>query len=695
MKKKIEKNFNTGLHQLANKQYKEAIISFSQCISLGQKVPEVYSNRGIAYNDLGLFADAIRDYSKAIQLNPDYVEARCNLGVTLNSLERYKDASIEFKRVIRLRPSFATAYLNLGISLHNLSMYDEALQQYDLALKINSNNELIHHQKGITFVALKKFEEAFTCYDKAISLNQNYIDAYIDAGMAFVLVKNFSEALAIYDQGITINDRVARLYILRAVVLKELKMFDEALSSIYRGLEVDADYNNGLEHLITLKREICNWDNHDSIVNSIKNKIRRDLSTINSFVSFNLYDDPLLLKKSALLESSKISKTFLNNGYIKKFTIHQKIRLGFFSSDFQEHPIAHLMSELIEIIDRTHFEVIAFSFGIAANEEKYKARLIKGFDKFIDAKDLTNLEIVSLSRAHQIDIAIDLNGHTLGSRTKIFADRVAPIQVNFLGFLGSMGANFIDYIIADSTLIPTHSQDNFTEKIIYLPSYQPNDSKRIISDKLLTRKMFGLNEDTFVYCCFNNSYKISPMLFSSWMRILQEAPKSALWLAEHSETAKSNLKKEAELRNIDPDRLVFSKNIPLPEYLSRFRLANIFLDTYPYNAGTVGSDALRMGLPVLTMAGNTFSSRMCSSLLLAVNMPELITHSLHDYESLAIELYKDKKKYSDLRDKLKQELPQSKLFDIKRYTLNFERALKIAYERLELNQALQHIIIND
>jgi predicted O-linked N-acetylglucosamine transferase (SPINDLY family) len=258
-----------------------------------------------------------------------------------------------------------------------------------------------------------------------------------------------------------------------------------------------------------------------------------------------------------------------------------------------------------------------------------------------------------------------------------------------------MGAEFMDYIVADEILIPVDQQDNYTEKIIYLPCYQPNDRKRVISSKEICRADFGLKEDGFVFCCFNNTYKISPNIFDSWMRILTATENSQLWLIDNGEATCLNLRKEAHARGVNPDRLIFAKNIPIPEYLARFKLADLFLDTYPYNAGTVGSDALRMGLPLLTLCGNSFSSRMAASLLHAVNLDELITHSKDDYEFLAVSMYKDRVKYSSIKTKLRESLPQSKLFDIERFTRSIETAFEDIYEHYQAGESPRHFIIKN
>jgi predicted O-linked N-acetylglucosamine transferase (SPINDLY family) len=689
-KNKIEKNFNNGVFQLNHCLYKEAVASFSECISLGQKTPEVYSNRGMAYHEIGLYAEAIKNYEKAIQMNPDYVEALSNLGVTYNRLKRFKDASIKFKRVIVLRPSFTTAYINLGISFHNLSAFNEAIKQYDSALQINPNNEIAYMQRGITFVALKKYAEAFESYDKAIALRPEYIEAYLNAGIAFTEISIPKEALALYNQATLIDSSIARTYILKSNVLIRLNHYEESIECLHKALKIDPNNMSVLSNLLFRKKYIYDWQDYDALFDKIQDKVKKNIHAEEAFPGLSLFNDTSLLKKTAALESSAHSQ----KSPLKKYARHEKIRLGFFSSDFQDHPIAHLTTEFFEKIDRSRFEVTAFSFGSAKEQDPYRARLIKAFDRFVDAKNINDIDVVRTSRELEIDIAVDLNGLTAGCRTEIFALRAAPVQMQWLGFLGTMGAEFIDYIFADGVLIPKEERENYSEKIVYLPSYQPNATEREVSKKKFHRPDFGLSDNQFVYCCFNAGYKVLPYIFDCWMHILKETPGSVLWLAEENETAQQNIKKETLARGVDPTRIVFTKKIPNAEYLARFRLADLFLDTFPYSAGTIASDALRMGLPLIALQGKTFASRMSSSCLHAVNVPELVTNSASEYERLAIELCNDKIKYDEIKGKLKSGLVASRLFDIERTTKHIERAFDLIYNRSQKEMPVEHIILD-
>ncbi|MBU3632018.1 hypothetical protein ICN21_01680, partial [Polynucleobacter sp. AP-Feld-500C-C5] len=324
-------------------------------------------------------------------------------------------------------------------------------------------------------------------------------------------------------------------------------------------------------------------------------------------------------------------------GPIPKLAKKEKIRIGYFSADFRNHAVSVLMAELFELHDKEKFEIIAFSLGVD-DKSSMRLRLSQAFNQFIDARDMSDLEIAKLSRELEVDIALDLGGHTAASRPGIFAYRAAPIQTSYIGYLGTTGAQYIDYLLADSILIPEDLQKFYAEKIIYLPSYQVNDRKRAISDRQFTREELRLPEKGFVFCCFNNNYKLLPRTFDSWMKILEGTQDSVLFLYAETQWAEANLKKEAEARGINSARLVFGKGIPADEYLARYRVCDLFLDTLPYNAGTTASDALWTGLPVLTLMGQSFASRVAASLLNAIGLPELIANTQEEYEALAIEL---------------------------------------------------------
>jgi predicted O-linked N-acetylglucosamine transferase (SPINDLY family) len=438
---------------------------------------------------------------------------------------------------------------------------------------------------------------------------------------------------------------------------------------------------------------IIHWENFDNQKNLMLGKIDTNEKVVLPFPLLSIADTP---SKHRVCAETYIQDKFPQNnklGIIPKRIKQNRIRLGYYSADFYIHPVAFLIAELIETHNKEKFETIAFSFGPDIKDQM-RNRLSNAFDKFIDVRNKTDNEIALLSRRLEIDIAIDLVGYTSKNRTGIFSYRVAPIQINYLGYPGTMGANYIDYIIADKTLIPAKSNKFYSEKIIYLPnSYQANDRTRLISDKQFTKAALGLPENGFVFACFNNNYKILPSTFDLWCKILVKVEGSVLWLLDDNPIAKKNLIKEAVARGIDSTRVVFAERIELSEHLARHRQADLFLDTFPYNAHTTASDALWAGLPVLTLMGESFASRVAASLLTAIDLPELITSSQEHYEALAIELATNPAKLKEIKTKLESNRLTTPLFDTPRFTKHLEDAYTKMCKRYHADLPPEHIYI--
>jgi len=425
----------------------------------------------------------------------------------------------------------------------------------------------------------------------------------------------------------------------------------------------------------------------------ISKNLTANEKVISPFALLALNDKATLHKKSSEIY---IQSNFPFNpvlGPILKLSVNQKIRVGYYSADFHNHATGYLMAELFELHDKNKFELIGFSFGPIANDEM-RQRLQKSFDQFVEVGNKSDIEIAQLSRNLNIDIAVDLKGFTRDSRSGIFSNRAAPIQVNYLGYPGTMGADYMDYIIADKTVIPVESQSYYSEKVVYLPdSYQVNDRKRLISEKQFTRQELGLPETGFVFCCFNNNYKILPSTFEGWMRILKAVDGSVLWLFKDNPWVVENLKKEAQKQGLDRQRLVFADYMPLSDHLARHRQADLFLDTLPYNAHTTTSDALWTGLPVLTLMGRSFAGRVAGSLLNAIDLPELITNTQVEYEALAIELAMSPNKLADIKSKLMANRLTAPLFDTPLFAKNIEAAYIKMMERYQADLQPEHISI--
>jgi predicted O-linked N-acetylglucosamine transferase (SPINDLY family) len=475
--------------------------------------------------------------------------------------------------------------------------------------------------------------------------------------------------------------------------LKDLKRLDEAMASYESAIALNPDLAFILGDIYFTKMQFCIWDDLANHLNELTKKINNGEKVINPFPLLALIDNPEIQRKAAEIFTNEKCPQSNILPKIDRYSEHTKIRIGYFSPDYRNHAVAYLIAELFEIHDRNQFEIYAFYFGPDTQDEM-NLRIKVGVDHFYDVRTMSDIDTAILARSVELDIAVDLGGFTQLSRPRIFAMSAAPLQVNFLGYPGTMGVDYMNYLIADRTLIPEEKQHHYSEKIVYMPnSYQVNVSKRSVSETPLLRHEFGLPSTGFVFSCFNNSFKITPSTFTVWMRILKAVRGSVLWLFENNKNAAKNLKKEAIKFGINGDRLVFAAHMPVEEHLNRIKQADLFIDTLPYNAHTTTSDALRMGVPVLTCIGSSFASRVAASLLNAVNLPELITTTQDQYESLAIELATNPEKLKIIKDKLVNNLPTAPLYDTPLFTRHLESAYLTMYDRYQNGLDPDHIYV--
>jgi predicted O-linked N-acetylglucosamine transferase (SPINDLY family) len=441
--------------------------------------------------------------------------------------------------------------------------------------------------------------------------------------------------------------------------------------------------------------KICDWTNLDQRLRVLEGKILAGDKATRPFAVLGLFDSPKLQKQCAEIYAKDRLRLSCQLGLIIKKPKRSKIRIGYFSMDFREHPVSHLIAELFDVHDRSKFEIYGFSFGINTRDLMRK-RLEKSFDNFLDVKHLSDLDIAHLSRQHEIDIAIDLGGHTQDSRPQIFAERVAPIQINYLGYPGTWGGEYMDYFIADKVAITSDNMQHFSEKIIFLPScFQVNSRFRPIELSNSSKVDHGVPEGNFVFCCFNNIWKLTPEVFKTWVRILKETEDSILWLQNGGQTAQNNLTKEFESAGIRIDRVVFAERLPsLQDHLARYKLADLFLDTFPYGAHTTASDSLWAGLPILTHAGKSFATRVAASLLNNIGIPELIARTQEEYFSLAVELAKNPEKLVPIRAKFERNRMTIPLFNTRIFAQHIESAYQAAYDRYHLGLPPDHIYVD-
>ena len=593
---------------------------------------------GNAYLQTKKFDLAIDYYKKTISSDQNHFNAYNNLGGTLLTLGRYKEAIEIFKKTIKIKPDFSDAYSNLASCYHNLKQYEDSILNYNKAIKLNPKNFAAYNNLGSTYKEINQNENAIKNFNIAKKINPDYYIAYNNLGNHF----------------------------------QEIKLYEDAIKNYKKVVELKPDFKFAIGKLMHAKMRISYWHDYEEHLDNLINSLKKKNKTITPFPFLSLIDNPGYHKTNAEIYSKEQFISPKNKQLERKIIKNEKVKLGYFSPDFRDHPILHLTREIFQFHNKSKFEIYAFSFG--PKEEYENLEEVQGFvTKFIDIRSMSDQEVANLSQEIGIDIAIDLCGFTAWNRAKIFFFRAAPIQINYLGYPGTMGSEFMDYIIADKTVIPENEKINFSEKVAYLPNcYQPNTKIDSLIKKDFSRTDFNLPEDAFVFCNFNSSYKITPNIFNVWMNILKKTPKSVLWLLKSNNAACENIWKTAEKIGIDRNRIIFAERLPHYDHLKRIAQADIFLDTFPYNAHTTASDTIRMGVPIIALMGKSFASRVSSSILNQVNMKKLITTNTEDFQNLAIDIASNKNKLKKIKDDLNNSLSNSPLFDSVKFTKDLE-----------------------
>ena len=669
----------------------QAIQPFEKITRIKPSYPEGWHNLGIALLTLEQYERALAAYDRAIVIKPDYVEAWSNRGNALAGLKQHEEALTSYVKAIKLRPNYPEAWANRGNVLGQLRQFQQALASYDEAINLKPHYAEAWTNRGVALKELKQYDQALLSYDKAINLKPEYAEAWYNRGVALKELRQYDQALTCFDKAVSLKPDFVDSWSNRGGTLLRRRQHEQALISFAKVISINADYEFCLGQKLHTQTHMCSWEDLDTQLRKLSEGILKGIPVSLPFPMLALLDEPETLQRAAdIYVQAKFPPRATSVTFTDKDR-SEKIRIGYFSADFHNHATSYLMAELFEVHDRSRFEIFGFSFG-PNRQDEMRERVSAGVDHFHEVSSKSDREIAELSRTLGIDIAVDLKGFTQDSRTGIFAEICAPIQINYLGYPGTMAAPYIDYIVADPVLIPTEMQNYYTEKVIYLPDcYQINDGKRSISQNEFTRAEFGLPEDQFVFCCFNNNYKILPATFDSWMRILHSVEGSVLWLMQSNTWSATNLRKAATTRGIDESRLVFAKSMRLDEHLARHRLADLFLDTLPCNAHTTTSDALWAGLPVLTQIGQSFAARVSASLLSAIGLPELITRDANQYESLAIELAQNPSKLSNIRQKLEVNKQTSSLFKANVFAKHIENAYSQIIERHKAGQKPEHI----
>lgn len=588
-------------------------------------------------------------------------------GLAAHRAGRMAEAENAYRQVLRSEVGNFPALHMLGFLKAQQGKYDEAIPLLGKAVRANPFDltAITHHAHAL--MAAQRFGEALAAYDRLLALSPRHFEALYNRGVILSQQQKFQEALTALDQALALQPNSAAVHYNRGVVLTGLDRNGEALTAYDRALALDPNYAPALTNRTMAALTLCDWDR------VAQTSLQQALAVAPPLTFLGYSDDKALQLQCA----SATVKTLVPKPppplWRGEAYRHDRIRLAYLSADFREHAVAFQLAPIVERHDRSRFQVIGISTGLA-DDSLIRGRLKQGFDRFHDFAALNSEDIARRLREMEIDIAVDLGGHTGLSRLQIFGHRFAPIQATWLGFPGTTGAPFMDYLIADAVVAPMEDQPFFSEKLVHLPhTYFPTDPERVIA-AAPSRADAGLPETGFVFCCFNNAWKITRPVFALWMRLLDQLPGSVLWLKSTAADIRANLEKEAAAHGISPERLVWAGEAPLDQHLARYRAADLFLDTLPYNAHATAADALWAGLPVLTVKGNAFAGRVAASLLTAVGMLELVTENLADYEKLALALARDPVRLASLKGKLAANIPGMPLFDAGRFTRDLEAA---------------------
>ena len=717
-------NIGNALQQQG--KLEEAIEAYNNVLTLKPDFAEAYYNMGIAHQKQGNLEEAIEAYNKALSIKPDYADAYNIMGNVLKGQNKLEEAIEAYNKALVIKPDYADAYYNMGIAFKDQSKLEKAIEAFSKALSIKPDYAIAYNNMGIVLQDQKKQEEAIKAFSKALVIKPDYAEAYYNMGIALKEQGNLEEAIKAYKKAQALKPDYAIAYNNMGIALQEQNKLEKAIKAFSKAIVIKPDYAEAYNNMgnalydqgkleesikayskaLAIKPDyeaartaklhqqalICNWESIEKDVNLIP-KLGTSEKHVPPFTLLSLEDAPdrHLIRSEIYAKASYPQKVLPPKARPSKRP--KRIRIGYFSTDFKEHPVAYLIAKVLEQHNRDQFEVFGYSI-YGSSSCIMRQRLKKSFDSFTDVQSMSDRDIALQARQDKIDIAIDLNGYTQNARTGIFAYRAAPIQINYLGYPGTLGADFMDYIVADRFLIPVENQKYFNEKPLYLPNtYMPNDDSRGFSQKPMNRSDMGLPDDAFVFCCFNNNYKISPTEFDIWMRLLTKVENSVLWLRESNQFSIVNMKNEAQKRKVDPMRLVFADKVPMDEHLARQRLADLFVDTFAFNAHTTAAEALWTGLPVVTKAGLGFAARVAGSLLNVVGLPELITQTEQDYEALILELATNPTKLCKIKEKLAINRLTQPLFNTELYTKHLENGYQKAYQNYFDGHLPQTIIV--
>lgn len=652
---------------------------------------EAHYNLGHAYQSLGQTGQALASYAQAIRYKPDFAEAYCSLGNMLKAQGQLEAAAMRYRQAISFKLAFVDAHNNLGNTLRALGQNDEAVACFRNALHFKPDARDVLNNLAVALLEQKNYLPAGDCLLQALQIDPSFAEAHVNLGGVYQALGRVDAAIASLQQAVALDPGLAGAHNNLGLLYRKRGRQPDALRHFRQALAIRPDFAEAAYNYHDVQLNCCYWQDYAAHVARINADVHRGLGRYLPFAFLAVSRSPA----HELDCARQYAREFFPAASLPLWQgepyAHRRLRIAYLSADFHNHATAYLMAGLFEAHDKERFEVMAVSFG-PPSQCDMRQRLVRAFDRFVDVRDLGDFQVAALLREWETDIAVDLKGYTTEGRPGILAHRPAPLQISYLGYPGTLGCDYLDYIVADRCVLPPEEQVYYTEQVIYLPdSYQVNDDRRRIAERRPSREEVGLPETGFVFCCFNNNYKINPPLFDLWMRLLLEVPDSVLWLFANNPLVVDNLRAEAARRGVAAERLVFAQAVPLPEHLARIGLGDLFLDTLPYNAHTTASDALWAGVPVLTCKGNTFAGRVAASLLQALGMPELITESREAYAELARRIATTPALHAELRAKLARQRVGAPLFDTDRFRRHLEAAYLAADGRLRQGLAPGHL----
>ena len=669
----VEAHNNIGVLLQAQGRLDEAASAYRGAVRQGPAYAEAHFNLGVVLHQEHELDAAEASYRRAMSLHPGIAVVHNNLGTVLKDQGRLNEALAAFEDAIRLQPDYAEAFYNRATVLQQQARLEEALWAYGRAIELRDDYTDAQNNAGIVLVELGRLDDAIDLYRRLLERMPGHADACNNMGTALLAAGRSEESRAAFEQALAYKPDFPEAFYNLGNAWRELGNVAEAIATYQNALRLRPGYADAFSQLAYHRAQACEWGSYETDQQELVDMVRRGVRVPPFYLlaAAASASDQLLCAQNWIGPIRPPRQAEFDH---RPVVAKERIRLGYLSGDFHQHATAQLMAELFERHDRDRFEVFGYSYG-PDDGSAMRARLISAFDRFIDVRALSHREVATTIHADAVDILIDLKGYTHRARPAISAYRPAPVQVSYLGYPATMGADFIDYVMVDPFVVPAGEQRFFSERLVHLPdSYQANDSKREIASSCGPRPEFGLPAEGLVFCSFNNSYKISPVFFDIWMRLLHATPGSVLWLLRSNELVEHHLRAEAVRRGVEAKRLVFAPVVPLGEHLARHRHADLFVDTLPCNAHTTASDALWAGLPVLTCSGNTFAGRVAGGLLRAVGLPELITESLGEYERVALDLVRNPERLVALRQRLERSRDTSALFDLPKLTGNIEAA---------------------